>query len=328
MSSQHEWTEGSITLRGTEVRVRHGQLPQSELSFYPENPRIYTMVQTGSSDPDQGMIQSALEKMDHVKLLMHSIRANNGLIEPLLVRDGDGTVLEGNSRLAAYRILAANDPIKWGYVKVTLLPEDISDALVFALLGEFHLKGKKDWAPYEQAGYFYRRIMNQGVELVTVASEMGLSKQKVQHLVNVYAFMLDRNETSIDRWSYYDEYFKSNPIRNARRENSTMDEQVVAKVRSGEIPRAIDIREKLSKIAKAGGKPLAMFLRDDNSFEDAFDLTADRTEWYNRLNRFRKQIANAEQDMNHLSDEQRKKCLYEIRQIQRIVTGLTKKLTV
>ena len=82
-------------------------------------------------------------------------------------------VLEGNSRLAAYRELAKNDAIKWGKAKVRLLPDDISEELVFALLGEYHIIGRKDWAPYEQAGYLYRRNVTHGVSAQSMARRDG-----------------------------------------------------------------------------------------------------------------------------------------------------------
>ena len=216
--------------------------------------------------------------------------------------------------------------IKWGLIRVTLLPADIGDDLVFALLGQYHLIGKKDWQPYEQAGYFYRRHAEHGVEVATIGAEMGYSKQKIQHLINVYSFMVNHDETDVNRWSYFDEYLKSRDIRRARSENPTMDDKFVEKVRSGEISRAIDVRTHLSVITKAGGKALSMFLREDESFEDAFEMTTDRSEWYNRLSRFRKAIASAEHDLRVLSPDQKKKCLYEIRQIQRIMKSLEGKV--
>ena len=326
MVSRQQWTEGSIPLRGQEVPVRHGQMPQQELLFYVDNPRIYTMVGRDAAVPSQEEIESTLSGMDHVKGLVHSIRTHGGLIDPVLVRDTDYVVLEGNSRLAAYRLLAKLDPIRWGLIRVTLLPSDISAEQVFALLGQYHLVGKKDWLPYEQAGYFYRRNVDHGVPITTIASEMGYSKQKIQHLVSVYAFMIRHNETSIDRWSYYDEYLKNAAIKRARYENPTMDDKVVEKIQNNEIRRAIDIRTNLSVIAKAGGKPLATFLREKDSFDAAFEMTADRSEWYSRFNRFRKAITSAEHDLSSLSDEQRKKCVYEIRKIQQILKNLEKKI--
>ena len=79
----------------------------------------------------QDEIHRLLNRMDHVKQLIQSIRANGGLTDPMLVRDGDLVVLEGNSRLAAYRELARLDAVRWGKAKIRLLPADISEKLVF-----------------------------------------------------------------------------------------------------------------------------------------------------------------------------------------------------
>jgi ParB-like nuclease domain len=107
-----------------------------------------------------------------LKALIHDISDNGGLIDPLVVRDKDFVVLEGNSRLAAYRFLASKDPIKWAKAKCTILPADIDEKLVFALLGQYHVKGKKDWVPYEKAGFLYRRHKQQKVVLSTIAAEL------------------------------------------------------------------------------------------------------------------------------------------------------------
>jgi hypothetical protein len=149
--------KSSLTLAGREIPVIHRFLSQVALKFYPENPRIYSMISADEKTPSQLEIEHRLGDMDHVKQLVQSIRANGGLLDPIIVRDGDCVVLEGNSRLAAYRLLAKSDPIKWGKVKCCLLPSTIEESLIFALLGEYHIIGRKDWAPYEQAGYLYRR---------------------------------------------------------------------------------------------------------------------------------------------------------------------------
>lgn len=54
-------------------------------------------------------------------------KQNCGLIDSLIVRDGDFTVLEGNNRLAAYRLLCRTDAVTWGKVKCKLLPADIDE---------------------------------------------------------------------------------------------------------------------------------------------------------------------------------------------------------
>jgi hypothetical protein len=206
----------SILIRGTEVPVRTEYLEQHKLLFYADNPRVYSVVHGKGEVPTQEQIQKRLLDMEHVRELIQDIRLNKGLIEPLIVKDGTLEVLEGNSRLAAYRFLAKTDPVKWGYVKCTILPADIDEALVFALLGQFHIRGKKDWVPYEQAGFLYRRFRKHHADLKALALEIGISATRVKHLVATYQFMVDNDEDNINRWSYYDEYLKSNKIKKAR----------------------------------------------------------------------------------------------------------------
>jgi ParB-like chromosome segregation protein Spo0J len=62
--------------------------------------------------PTQEEIQQQLSELEHVKELREDIKRNGGLLEPLIVREGSLEVLEGNRRLAAYRQLAAKEPIK------------------------------------------------------------------------------------------------------------------------------------------------------------------------------------------------------------------------
>ena len=248
MMSDSSWVNDSLTLGGEEVPVKNGYLPVLDLSFYPDNPRIYSFIQRHDDVPSQDEILKRLNRMDHVKQLIQSIRANGGLTDPMLVRDGDFVVLEGNSRLAAYRELARLDAVRWGKAKVRVLPSDISEKLVFALLGEYHIIGRKDWAPYEQAGYLYRRNVMHGVSVQEMAAEMGLSTQSVSHLVSTYQFMVEHNENDVNKWSYYDEYLKSNAVKKVRQGNPDLDKVVVKKIKDSEIETARDVRDKLVKI--------------------------------------------------------------------------------
>ena len=325
------WTDGTLTLCGKEVPVRTGLLSQASLQFYPDNPRVYSIVSAGEEEPPQAVIEERLAAMDHVKQLVQSIRANGGLTDPLIVRDGDYVVLEGNCRLAAYRLLARLDPIKWGHVKCTVLPKDIDEGMVFALLGEYHIIGKKDWAPYEQAGYLYRRHTVHGVEPARMAQEMGLPTKRVAQLIRVYEFMVEHKDNDVSRWSYYEEYLRHNALKKAREAFPELDKVVVKKIKAGEIPRAIDVREKLTHIAAAGGKVLTAFVSGERGFEHSYDRAVakgvDNT-WYKRLHKFRSQIAEREtaEDLLGMANEHRKKCVFELRKIKQAVEGLLDKL--
>ena len=109
--------DDTLILRNREIPVKLGHLRQADLRFYPENPRVYSIVCSNGQDPTQGEIERTLVEMEHVKQLRNSIKLNGGLTDPVLVRDKSFVVLEGNSRLAAYRLLAQKDPIKWDLIK-------------------------------------------------------------------------------------------------------------------------------------------------------------------------------------------------------------------
>jgi ParB-like nuclease domain len=204
----------TLTVSNESIPVVMKEMLQSKLRFYPENPRIYSLLRRNDDqEVTQEEIEAQLLEMEHVKVLKEDIKRNGGLIEPVIVRDGTFEVLEGNSRLAAYRFLAKTDPITWAKMKCILLPNDISDSLVFALLGQYHIKGRKDWAPYEQAGFLYRRHKKQNVDVQTLARELGQSLKTVKHLIETYQFMIDNGEEDVRRWSYYDEYLKSSRIK-------------------------------------------------------------------------------------------------------------------
>lgn len=328
-----EWIQDSLTICGQEVQVKRGSIPQRELQYFPENPRIYSIIRAGEVTPTQSEIEERLAKLDHVKQLVQSIRATGGLTDPLIVRDGDMMVLEGNSRLAAYRVLdkTAGDPIIWGTVKVTLLPADIADSLVFALLGQYHIIGRKDWQPYEQAGYLYRRVAKHDLSPSQIASELGISSSDVKRLVDVYQFMVDHDEASIDRWSYYEEYLKSRYIKKARIDYPNLDKRFVKAVKSREIPLAIDVRNKMITIAKGGDRSLKLFLSDDDTFERAYlsavDRGADNT-LLAQFKRFRQTVVKSEvvKNLSAMQPEQRQKSLYELRKIQQRLGYILKRL--
>jgi hypothetical protein len=329
--AQTGWLDDAILVRGTRIPIRIGEMKQADLRYFVENPRVYSLVRSDEgSEPTQEEIERALQAMEHVRDLVHDIRANGGLIDPLYVRAGTLDVIEGNSRLAAYRYLAANNPISWGRVKCALLPADIDDSLVSALLGQWHLKGKKEWPPFEQAGYLYRRHTVHGVPLEDLAAEVGLSRTKVARLLETYGFMAAHGDTEREHWSYYDEYTKSRKIGRAREIYPQLDRLVVAKIASGEIARAADLRDKLPVICESKAKALKRFVSGGDTFEEAYERAVesggDHTP-YQKLSKFRKWIAQQEvQDALASSDGALgAQITFELKQLLRLVGGLQKK---
>lgn len=291
-----ETEHGTLLIKGEEIPTVTKFVDQSILRFWIDNPRVYSLVHQGDAKPDQDEVYQRLREQEHVRGLKDDIEANGGLIDPLIVRQGDMVVLEGNSRLAAYRHLASVNVLKWGNVRCTLLPEDVEDRLVFALLGQYHVKGKKDWAPFEKAGFLFRRHKEQKIALSVVAGELGMSPKAARHLVDVFEFMIAHGETDRDKWSYYDEYLKSTKIRKAREEHPDFDDLIVNNIKSGKIRRAMDLRDKLPTICKAP-KVLKKYVSKKVSFEDAYEdskFDGGESAELQRMKRFRSWLADAE----------------------------------
>lgn len=246
-------TTENLTIGNKDYIVEIKELKQSDLQFYPENPRVYSVLNTSEEDPSQEEIEKLMCRMEHVKQLKVSIESNGGLIDPLIVRGGDFTVLEGNSRLAAYRLLCEIDPIKWGMVKCKVLPADIDDSAIFALLGQYHIIGRKDWDPYEQATYLYRRHQQTKLPVEYMAEELGVSKQKATRMIEVVKFMISKNDLNKRNWSYYEEYLKNAGIKKYRDTDPDLDDTISSAIKAGTIKEASDIR-KLGEIAKVGDK--------------------------------------------------------------------------
>lgn len=323
--------EDTITLRKQEIKVKTGYLPQTSLLFFAENPRIYSIVwKDNGVEPTQEEIFDALSKTEHVREnLVPSIRSNGGLIEPVLVRKN--VVLEGNSRLAAYRVLAHKDPKTWEQIRVRILPDTISDSEVFSLLGEFHIVGKKDWLPFEQAGYLYRRFKNHGVTEDQLHTEVGLTKAKIRHLIRVYGFMLDLDDRNPTRWSYYDELLKGRRFNHARELYPDFDKKISGMIQDESIERAVDIRDNLHKIVKIGGNTLKKFMGGNLSFHDAVEdarLRGAGNYYSRKFSDFRKWLADEHLDteLTGIPTDEKSALSYELEKIEKRVKQLAKKL--
>lgn len=265
----------TITISKTEIPVTIRLLKISDLLFYPENPRIYSMVRAGGAVPSQDDILGALRDKKYVNQLVKDIRENGGLMDPVIVRTSTMEVLEGNSRLAAYRMLAENEPTKWGLMKAMMLPTTFDDNMVFALLNQYHLKGKTKWDPYERAGFVYRRWSRSypKMSIPDLSRECVEDPKEVKFLLDTYKFMTD-HEMEPMQWSHAYEYIKSTIIRKQRSSIASFDDKVVAKIKSGELEKATDVRDKLRDICR-NEKVLKKFLGDSLTLGEAYDELED-----------------------------------------------------
>lgn len=323
----------TIIIGKEKINVRTMELDQSELKYFPENPRIYSLLNVSKSNvPDQDEIERKLCGMDHVKQLVQSIRANGGLIDPLIVRDGDYVVLEGNSRLAAYRTLSKTNVLEWAKVKCTLLPADIDERLIFLLLGQYHIISRKDWSPFEKAGYLHRRHREYKIPIEEMAAEMGDTPSENKYMIFVYETMLANGDSDTSKWSYYFEMLKVKSVIETMERKPEFKEKVFSDIKTGKIEAAADVR-KIAKLTKAkskgGSKVLDKWVKDKLNLEDAVSILeeqGDANAFVQRCARFRESLADSEieKELKKLEGEGLNKCQFELAKIQKRVEQLLK----
>ena len=213
-----------------------------------------------------------MTSLENVKRLRSSIKAVGGLTHPLFVRNG--VVIEGNSRLAAYRLLCRVDKIRWAKVRCNVLPEDMSDDLVFALIGSIHIDGVTEWTPFEQAGYLFRHLQKSKKPIEAIAKDCGLTPSKSKQYVKVYETMLANDDTDQSKFSYYLEMLKNGDITSKSAKNPELNliDTLCQKIKNGSITKANELRD-IAKLAKAdsadANMALKAYLNDEESLSSA-----------------------------------------------------------
>lgn len=315
-----------MTIGKEQVTVTETELNQSLLLFYPENPRVYNALNCSPGDnPSQEMIEEHMQKLENVKLLRLSIEANGGLLEPIIVRRN--IVLEGNSRLAAYRILAKQDPIKWGKIKANVLPDDTSEEVVTHLLGTIHIIGKTPWTPFEQAGYLARALNKTRKPLDALANELGLQVSVAKSFVRVYQKMVESDDTNPHKWSYYFELDKNRDIKKADENNPTLEliDTLVLMIKEDKFVKAADLRD-VGKLVKAQGEnaeeALSDFLNGDITLAEAVELTKEDTKLASIQTKVDSFLNFLKKETNNIHNNRKDVALnYTIKQIVQILNS-------
>lgn len=302
---------------------------QDSLKFYIENPRVYSVVRQDEEEPSQEDIEAALRQREHVKQLRIDIESNGGLTDAVIVHGGTQEVVEGNSRLAAYRMLAERDPIMWANMKCNVLPANIDDSLIAALLGQYHLAGKAEWPPYEQAGFLHRRFYKHNVDIPSLAREMPLKHGTIKLYIETYQFMVDEDDNTSARWSYYFEYLKNKKIQKARERYPKFDDVLMDKIKSTEMT-AQELRDKLPVICDSP-KTVRKMLSGDLTFDDAFEEAESSgvaSDAFKKLSKFRRWLGTSEAERQVLQSKgpAAGKIKFEVEQIAKFSRSLRDKL--
>jgi len=235
-----------IIVAGKKIFFIIKEIEMADLEYYPDNPRINHILTSIPPPVTQEIIEEKLWEQDSVKELYQDIKKNRGLIEEIFVRKDE--VIEGNSRLCAYRYLykkakTGEEKRHWKTIRAKILPDDISEEEVFVLLGTLHIKLKAQWKPYEKAGYEHRMVEKLNRTVNQLSELLNTSEQDVQTDIDSYNTMKSNEIRDIDKFSYFKEYYKNPELQKKQKTDNTFLNTFVEWVQDDRIPRAEAVRQ-------------------------------------------------------------------------------------
>jgi hypothetical protein len=317
----------SYTVGNKELSYTEKDLLVANLKFYPKNPRVFSLLNEDECEPDQDTIYNHMKSTEHVRTLRLNIRTNGGLINPILV-SGD-VVIEGNSRLAAYKMLQETDPVRWGKIRCHVFKEPLTDDDVFNLLCTFHVNGRKDWNPMEQAGLLYRRQQECMRPIEEIAKERGMKAADAKNMVATYELMKENDDIETSKWSYYEEFRKIiKYVQQAEFKvpDVSIKTSILEKIKDGTIAESKDLR-KIGKLVRSDEdeaiRVLNAYVNGECDIEDIEDIVANTDKLSNAIKqstKFHQFLTNHDiSELLAMNDTEGEELDYNLRRIYKLL---------
>jgi hypothetical protein len=305
-------------IAGEKFQVEITKLHHNNLVFWEDNPRIFNKIRRDHEETPIGQeeIKSFfIRKVPSARDLMADIKTAGGVNEELFVQKDSETqnykVFEGNTRLAAVKhILEESLGSISDYLPVAILPDDMGQAEINAIVGQAHLVGKKEWDSYEAKSFIYREYdyrmkQNDRDEREVIASlnkEFLVKTSEVTNAVKAFSFIekydLEDSPLSYRKFVYIEEYCKSKIIQDCAEvfnnkqmanaagiqisDDHAFDKMYIAQLKRDKTAKAVDIRDYLKNISNAAKngnyEPIKSLLEDKATIEDAVRLVDEERE--------------------------------------------------
>lgn len=326
-----------IVVMGEKIPTKIEERDIFEINYWRQNPRVNSVIKQKYGDKkvsDDDIERELWERCSSVKDLFQDIEKHGGLIDEILIRDN--IVLEGNSRLCAYRHLykrAKNNGDKdgmrkWSKIRARILPADTSEKLIFSILGTWHIKGKAEWDTYEKAAYLKRLKIDYGYTLKDIASTISESVKFVEDHIRAYDMMVDNNIYSLEKFSYFYELTKNKRIKELSSKNPEIMLKAIQAIKEELFEKAQEIRD-LPKVLN-DKKARGIFINEKRQFSNVLDIAKDRhpeyeESFYSIIKKVTKELEECSiEKIEEIKIEGDKKYLFE--RFHRVATSFCKKL--
>lgn len=335
----NEKSGNQIVVLGNKIDTTIEEIDIHLLKYWKENPRVNAIINQKYKNKEisDQIIELELWEKDTVKDLFKDIELHGGLIDEILVKEN--IVLEGNSRLCAYRHLynrskdknEISEMEKWSHIRSRILPADTSIEIVLSILGTWHIKGKAQWDTFEKAAYLKRMNSDYHHSYKQIADSISQTEKFVKDNIEAHDLMVENNVYTLEKFSYFYELVK---YKNNYKYSATFikEPQIINRVvetitSDGKMKRAEDIRN-LPKIL-SDPKAKKLYIANEADFYDAIEISKSKhpeleDSFYSQLKKTTKLLQDCSVErIEEISKEAQKK--YLLNSLRKEVTNICKK---
>lgn len=328
--------ETTIAIMGENVSARHELIQIDQLSFLSENPRVYAAIREMADydhltpDEKQARIYQHLLAEPSVENLIPEIERDGGLQDPIIVRWDTRQVIEGNSRLAAYRRLLEKSLNKdqWTHIRC-LVVSNLTDDQQTRLLGQSHLHGKTEWSPYAKSIFCFRWVVEEQRDIDHLSRLSGIRPAEIRKNVKIIQLMLENEDKTLSNFSYYNVLVRNKKISSQIEDNGPLRDRLLSQIRAGNFTNedpdftAQKMRDRLPKVI-AKPKILRKYVEGDLNLEEAYER-ARVSDVEQRLKRVRDNLDDVElSDIEPLARSEVKAVEQVVRQIRQRLKRVSK----
>ncbi len=305
--------KNAITVLGKEIPYEIKDVDINMLEYYRENPRInYIISHHPPKNVTQEFIEQELLKLTSTKDRIRDLEENKGLLDEVYVVGNK--VVEGNTRLCAYRRLSKKYPQdeRWQKIKARILLCEVSDEELFYILGTFHLKGKTEWDAYEKAAYIYKMIEELKKNPAEVAKQLGKYGKSIEATLKAYEVMSKKylknsnfdglvgsSRDELKKYSYFEAFFLQKELAKKAQETPAFLDQFIDWVKEDRFRNAQGVRELPKILSHRKASQAFMDCEPEEAFNEArhvlYEHKPEKVDrFYKKMRDFRDMLNEAE----------------------------------
>ena len=180
------------------MSLTYQTLPIDDLDLDTENPRIQKWIEQYGDNPSFEQMFLALQAgsgdletggTGTFQSLRDSIRANGGVINPIIVQRKPGgrfKVIEGNTRVAIYREFSEEEvPGNWKSMPA-MVHDELPRVQVDAIRLQCHIVGPRQWDPYSKAKYLHHLLNEEHIPMAQIVELCGGRRKELSEYIDAY----------------------------------------------------------------------------------------------------------------------------------------------